>query len=184
LALFVPLLIAALLLWRLVFLAPLLELSRVVVEVSFSLLPGAGPAEVVSVDSKGDWTVRPSAITSRETVVLRSGLQQFSVCLPIFWALTVAAGFSLQKLGRILGIGTLILMISSQISVVLFLVCDVLSTVVSSHAALSMINMVHYCLGWVVPYASPLVQLIWLDRQLRELVFGESRTQKIPAPGS
>ena len=65
---------------------------------SFSLLPGAGPAEVVTVDSKGDWTVRPSALTNKETVALRSGLQQFSVCLPIFWALTVATGLRLQRL--------------------------------------------------------------------------------------
>lgn len=177
--------LTTLLLWRLVLLGPLLDLSRGVVEVCFSLLPGAGPGEVVTVDSQGNWTVRAAAVTNQGFVALRSGLQLFSLCLPIFWALTMAAcPRSGQRRGRILGVGTLVLTVSSQISVVLFLICDALSTAVSSRVALSMIDTAHYCLGWVVPYASPLALLMWLDRGWRELIFGESTTQKTPAPGS
>lgn len=199
LVLFVIFLAAVLLLWQFVLLEPLLALSRGVIEVSFSLLPlpGAGSAELIRVDSNGDWIVLASHLflpereIARQTFGLREAgvriqrelLPPFSLSLPIFWALTLAARPG-KRLTRVLGIGTLLLVIISQLSLVLFLAywTDKYFVVTSSPWTEFGLQVAGYCSNNVVPYATPLMVVISLDRGLRSLVFGEATPQKRPGP--
>ena len=176
---FLPLLGVTLLLWRYVLEKPLLEMSQAVVEVSFALLPGAGTDEVVTVDGNGDWLVYPAALVRKKATMSRSGLRCFSVSLPTFWAL--ALGVSRKtSLWRVLGSGTLLLTIVSQLSVVLYVACWALYDAGRWPTATPLLNAAAYFLVDVVPYAFPPAVLIWLDSGLRSLVFGESRQKTLP----
>ncbi|SPF45177.1 membrane hypothetical protein [Candidatus Sulfopaludibacter sp. SbA4] len=197
LALFVILLATMLLLWRLVLLKPMLALSRDIVEVSFSLLPSAGSAELITMDSNGDWIVRASLLfPAREATrqasmgevgvrTSRKMLQCFSLCFPIFWALALAA-WPGRRVWPVLGMGTLLLTITSQLSLVLFLAYWINNfyVVASTPWGTFWMKLAGNCTMDVIPYAAPLLLIIWLDRGLRSLVFGESKPQIPPGPGS
>lgn len=196
---FVILLAAMLLLWHVVLLEPLLALSRGAIEVSFSLLPlpGGSSAELIRVDSNGDWIVLAphlllpereitrQAFGSREAGVRiqRELLPTLSLCLPIFWALALAARPG-KRFGRVLGIGTLLLAIISQLSLVVFLAywTDNYFVVASSPWTRFGLQVIEYLSLNVVPYAAPLVVVISLDRGLRSLLFGESIPRIWPRP--
>lgn len=184
LILFGILLSAALALWRLVLLKPLLALSRDVVDISFSLLVGVSSAGYVTVDSGGDWIVHdPLRFPEPRIAVALEGLQCFSMCLPIFWALALAARPG-QRLWRVLGLGTLLLVVVSQLSLVLFLVYDANPSfgMVSAPWAVFLLHVAGYCTLNVVPYAAPLMMVMWLDRNLRAQVFPEPTPQIQPGP--
>jgi len=197
LALFVIILPTMLVLWRLVLLRPMLAVSRDVVEVSFSLLPGVGSAEFITMDSNGDWIVRASLLfparertrqASRGEVGLRASremLQSFSLCFPVFWALTLAA-WPGRRLWPVLGMGSLLLTLTSQLSLVLFLAYWINNfyVVASTPWGTFWLTLAGNCTIDVVPYATPLLLIIWLDRGLRSLVFRESTPKIPPSPGS
>ena len=201
LALFLILLASMLLLWKLVLLAPLQALSRGAIQGVFSLLPfpGSGSAELITVDSStGDWVVHASLLllTEREITVQIAGaneagvrmqpvmLQCFSLSLPIFWALALAVCPG-KRLWRVLGIGTLLLAIVSQASLVLFLAywTDRYFVVASSTWSEYLLQLAGYLSLNVVPYATPLVMVISLHRRLRSLVFGGYLPRIRPIPG-
>lgn len=200
LALFLILLPSLLVLWRLVLLEPLKALSRGAIQGVFSLLPfpGSGSAELITVDSNnGDWVVHASLLLwqEREITVQLAGaheagvrvqpvmLQCFSLCLPIFWALALAV-WPGKQLFRVLGIGTLLLAIISEASLVLFLAywSDRYFVVASSTWAEFWLQLAGYLTLNVVPYATPLVLVIGLHQRLRALVFGgySARIESIP----
>jgi hypothetical protein len=200
LALFAVLLGALLVLWRLVLLEPLLTMSRGAIQSVFSLLPypGSGSAELITVDSgNGDWVVHASllllperAITTQLAGLRDAGvrtqpvmLQCFSLSLPIFWALALAA-WPGKPLGRVLGIGTPLLVIVNQLSLLLFVAywTNRYFVVASSPWTEFCLNLAGYFALNVAPYATPLILVIWLDRRLRSLVFGGSTPQMPPAP--
>ena len=187
-------------LWRLVLLEPLKALSRGAIQGVFSLLPfpGSGSAELITVDSNnGDWVVHASLLLwpEREITVQLAGahaagvrvqpvmLQCFSLCLPIFWALTLAV-WPGKRLIRVLGIGTLLLAIISEASLVLFLAywTDRYFVVASSTWAEFGLQLAGYLTLNVVPYATPLVLVIGLHQRLRALVFGGYSARIQPSP--
>jgi len=175
----------------------MLALSRDVTEVSFSLLSSAGSAELITIDSNGNWIVRASLLfpareTTRQTgpgeVGVRTSrkmLQCFSVCFPIFWALALAARPG-RRLWPVLGMGTLLLTITSQLSVMLYLAYWINNfyVVASTPRGTFWVTLAGNCTIDVIPYAIPLLLIISLDRRLRSLVFGESKQQIPPGPGS
>src|ERR1017187_6825358 len=189
-ALFLILLPSLLVLWKLLLLEPLEALSRGAIQGVFSLLPfpGSGSAELITVDrGNGDWIVHASLLLlpEREITVQIAGaneagvrmqpvmLQCFSLGLPIFWALALAV-WPGKRLWRVLGIGTLLLAIISQVSLMLFLAywTDRYFVVASSTWSEFWLQLAGYLTLNLVPYATPLVLVISLHRRLRALVFG------------
>src|SRR5579872_7487589 len=96
-----------LVLWKSVCLQPLLSLSRGAIQTCFRLspLPESGSGELITVDSgNGEWNVHAmllglperditKEIAGQHEAAVRTPiamLQCFSVCLPIFWALSLA----------------------------------------------------------------------------------------------
>jgi hypothetical protein len=199
-SLFVVLLASTLLLWRLVLLPPLLTLSRGAIQSLFRLLPfpGSGSAELISVDgSNGDWVVHASllSLSERDLTKQIAGsheagvrvqpvmLQCFSVSLPIFWSLALAA-WPGKELGRILGVGTLLLVVVNELSLMLFLAhwSNRYFVVAASPWPAFFLQLAGYCALNVIPYATPLILVISLDRGLRLRVFGESTIRILRAP--
>jgi hypothetical protein len=192
LVLFVLFFAATLLLWRLVLLSPMLALSRDVMEASFSLLASArtDAAELITADGNGDWIVRASLLfqprqVTRQTALPepdvrtpRRILQSFSLAFPIFWALALAVG-SGKRLGPVLGLGTLLLTIVSQLSLVVFLAYWINFFYVVTQSPLTgfLLHMGGYCALNVIPYAAPLVLIIWLEPRLRSQLLGGSIPQ-------
>lgn len=174
--LFLLLLVPMLTFWRLVLLRPLLTLSFSAVDASFSLLLGNHSEGYVTLaNSRGDWTVHDPLLSPQPQISAPvEALQCFSLCLPIFWALALAPGFS-QRVWRVLGLGTLLLVIVSQLSIVLFVVyqANQYFGIVSAAWAVFLLHLAGYCSVAVVPYAAPLLIFIWLDRNLRAQVFRE-----------
>lgn len=202
LAVFLILLASLLVLWKLVLLEPLEALSRGAIQGVFSLLPfpGSGSAELITVDrGNGDWIVHASLLLlpEREITVQIAGaneagvrmqpvmLQCFSLCLPIFWALALAV-WPGKRLFRVLGIGTLLLAIISQVSLVVFLAywTDRYFVVASSTWTEFWLQLAGYLALNVAPYAAPLVLVIALHRRLRSLVFGGYSVRIQPSPGA
>jgi hypothetical protein len=202
LALFLILLASSLALWRLVLLQPLEALSRGAIQGVFSLLsfPASGSSELITVDpGNGDWVVHASLLLLPEREITRQiagaeeagvrvqpvMLQCFSLCLPLFWALALAV-WPGKQLWRILGIGTPLLAIISEASLVVFLAywSDRYFVVASSTWSEFCLQLAGYLTLNVVPYATPLVVVIALHRRLRSLVFGGylARIQPSPAP--
>jgi hypothetical protein len=198
--LFVILLATMLLLWRVVLLKPLLALSRGAIQVCFRLLPlpASGSAELITVDSSnGDWIVHGSLLLLREREITQQlagsrdagvrtqpvMLQIFSLSLPIFWALVLPV-WPGKRIWRILGAGTLLLAAISELSLVLFLAYWTNRYFVVASAPWSeyCLQVAGYCTLNLVPYAAPLVLVIWLHRGLRSLVFGGPKWQKRPDP--
>jgi hypothetical protein len=187
---FAILLPAMLLLWRLVLLKPLLAVSRGVAEVSFSLLPGSGSAELITLDGKGDWIVHASLLFREREVTRQTGLQSpgvrtplqmlqcFSLCLPIFWALALVT-WPGKRVLRVLGLGTFVLAIMSQLSLMAFVAywTNQFFFVASSPFWMYLLKVTAYCSIDVVPYAVPLALVILLDPEMRRLVCGESTLQ-------
>jgi hypothetical protein len=202
LGLFVILLATTLLLWRLVLLTPLKALSRGAIQVCFRLLPlpGSGSTELITVDSAtGDWIVHGSLLLLRERDITQelagssdagvrmqpAMLQLFSLSLPIYWALALPV-WPDKRLWRVLGTGTLLLAVISELSLVLFLAYWINRYFVVASAPWS-----DFCLRFagyftlnVVPYAAPLAMVIWLHPGLRSLVFGgptwQTRPTRVP----
>jgi hypothetical protein len=177
----------------------MLALSRDVMEVADSLLPSArtDPAEFITADGQGDWIVRAALLfqareVTRQTALRepdvrtpRRILQSFSLAFPIFWALALAVG-SGKRLAPVLGLGTLLLIIVSQLSLVLFLAywINIFYVVAQSSWAGFLLHMGGYCAINVIPYAAPLALIIWLDPRLRSRVLGGSIPQTPIAPES
>jgi hypothetical protein len=191
-AVFLLLLLSLLLLWKFVLLQPVLVLSRQAIEKSFSLLPcpKSGAAQLITVDpANHDWVIHAALLllTPREITVQLAGdheagvrvqppnLECFHLCLPIFWALVFPV-WPGKQLWRILGIGTLVLAIVAQVSLMLFLAywLNRYFVVAASVWWQFWLNFAGYCTVSVVPYAAPVVLIIVLHRRLRALVFGGS----------
>jgi hypothetical protein len=188
---FLPLLFANLLLWRLVLVTPLLDMLRLGVEISFSLLHTRGAISYVSVDHGGDWIVHPSGLFPEREMARRAGLtdpvmraprqtlQVLTISLPLFWALALAAWPHKQFL-RVFGVGTLLLVSIAQVSVVVLLAYWINQRLLIASSAWG-----NFCLMvagnlvvQVVPFAAPVIFVIWLDEELRWMVFGASTPQK------
>jgi hypothetical protein len=202
LALFLILLASMLVLWKLVLLEPLQALSRGAIQGVFSLLPfpGSGSAELITVDSNnGDWVVHAYLLLLPEREITKQiageheagvrmqpvMLQCFSLGLPLFWALALAV-WPGKRLWRVLGIGTLLLAIISQVSLMLFLAywTDRYFVVASSTWSEFWLQLAGYLTLNLVPYATPLVLVISLHRRLRALVFGGYSGRIQPSPGA
>jgi hypothetical protein len=202
LGLFLILLVCLLAFWRLVLLEPLKVLSRDAFQGIFSLLPfpNSGNAQLITVDSaNGDWVVHASllGLTEREITIQIAGAQEagvrvqpvmiqcFSLSLPIFWALALAV-WPGKDLWRVLGIGTLLVAIISQLSLLLFLayMTDRYFVVASSTWSQFLLQLAGYLTLNMVPYATPVILVIWLHRRLRELVFGGYLARIQLRPGS
>jgi hypothetical protein len=200
LVLFVILLVATILFWKIVLLKPLNAMLRGVSELSFSLLPGGGSTEIITVDANGDWLIHASVLFRPRPVaqhnlqpnadpqIVRTPYQWFpalTLALPIFWAIALAVRPG-KGVWRILGIGTLSLTLLSLFSAVLYLAnwTNQFYEVLSWPPASFLLETTGYTLMSVAPYAAPLVVIMWLDRTLRSRVFGESTARIPPAPGS
>lgn len=200
LALFLILLASLLPLWKLVLLQPMMALSRGAIQGSFHLLPfpESASGELITVDTgNGDWIVHASLLLLPEREITKQiaglheagvrmqpvMLQCFSVCLPIFWALALAV-WPGRHFWRVLGIGTLLLAVISEASLVLFLAywTDRYFVVASSTWTQFCLQLAGYLTLNVVPYATPVVLVIWLHRRLRSLVFGGYLAQIQPSP--
>ncbi len=201
-ALFLVLLAAMLIFWRLVLLQPLESIQRSVIQVCFRVLPfpGSGSNELITVDNgNGDWIAHASLLLLPEREVTRqlagaqeagvrlqpAMLQLFSLCLPLYWAMSLAV-WPGKEVWRVLGIGTLVLAAVAELSLIIFLAHWVnrYFVVASSPWGEFCLQSAGYFTLNVVPYAAPLVVVIWLHRRLRSLVFGvfPSRIQPAPAP--
>lgn len=194
---FLPLLVGTLLVWRFLLLSPLLDCSRAGVETFFHLIPGDSMGHI-RVENQGDWIVYPPGPPPERGAVQKAGLltelgvrmprgmlQCFSLSLPIFWALVLAT-YPHQRSGRLWGIGSLVLVGISAVSLLVYLAywSNNLFVIVSSALGNYLLTLAGKLGFGVVPYAAPLVLVIWLDPELRLAVFGESKPQKPSAPAA
>ncbi|HLK65923.1 MAG TPA: hypothetical protein VKU19_20955 [Bryobacteraceae bacterium] len=200
LGIFAALLVCALVLWKLVLLTPLLDFSRTVIQVCFRALPfpESQTQQLITVDNgNGDWVVHASYLHLAERDITKQiageheagvrtqpvMLQVFSLSLPFFWALSLAVWPGKQA-ARILGLGTLLQLLISQIAMIFFLAywTDRYFVVASALWSEFLLQLTGYCALNVVPYAAPLITVIWLHQRLRVWVFGALQRQIPPAP--
>jgi hypothetical protein len=202
LAIFAILMASLLVFWRLVLLKPALDFERGAIQACFRVLPlaSSGSGELITLDPQnGDWVVHASLLHLPEREVTRQiagaqdagvrtqpvMLQCFSVCFPLFWAVTLAV-WPGKEAWRILGIGTLALAIVSEVALILFVAywTDRYFVVAASRGGEFFLQLVGYCALNVIPYATPLIMAVWLHRRLQAWVFAGFPSQKRPAPKS
>src|ERR1051326_7911843 len=191
------LLIAMLALWGAVLLDPLRAALRVSTAVAIWLIPGDGSMADVSIQPNGDWSLRlpmPESIARQEPVQQMFGRTSkaaapikvrslklviegkypvlFLAGLPFYWELILASGWTLRR-GRLLLEGSGVLFALAVVSLVFYVIRAAIKNVhlVTGGAAGFLLDCGEYLVTNVVPYLAPLLLALYLDVDLRSLVF-------------
>ncbi len=192
-------------LWYFVLLAPLLALMRVSTGALLNLVPGSFSEATLAVDAKGDWTATlsiptgeaapwlsqyipadrpaPRALTI-QLAVQKITLGYFTLGLPLFWAVVLAAPRS-RRFWRALGFGTLILAGAALL----------LCLITIGHLAApylwgpgSWIGFVFdvgsYLGAYAVPYVAPFLVVVLLLPELRSILVPWEEEPEIEAATS
>jgi hypothetical protein len=182
--------------WWWLLLSPMMAGLRASTAVVLWMLPGGGTAPGVMLQPDGDWQLRvplPGWLARQDAVQKAYGRAPgappvnvrsfrltiaeriptfFTLGFPLFWALALAAPRS-RELWRVLGIGTALLAVLAQLSLLTY---TAFSIVANLHLATSSIattfwRSVEYLNVNVAPYLVPLLLAAWLHTGLRAQIF-------------
>lgn len=182
------LLIAMLMLWGVVLLNPLRAGLRVFTVAALRMIPGDGSVAQAAIQPNGDWSLRlpvPAAIARQEPVqqVILEGRYPavFTAGLPFYWALILASGWTLRR-GLLLLEGSAVLFVMAVLSVALYAIRMAIKNthLVTGRTAVFALDCGGYFLVNVIPYMAPLLLALYLDAELRALVFSR-QTGSSPA---
>jgi hypothetical protein len=156
-------------------------------------LPRAGALTRITEEPGGDWAIRiplpsPLEATARQmfgpdqarqlkTRYLTLRLPQtlfvrFTMAMPLFWAIVLAAPVS-WRTARALASGTALLAVLALLSSALWVAHTLHQQIplVSSRAGVFLLEFSHYLNTDALPYLGAIVLALWLDADLRSLVF-------------
>jgi hypothetical protein len=108
----------------------------------------------------------------------------FTLGFPLFWALVLAAPRA-PRLWRVLAIGTGLLAVLAQLSLLLYAAYSIETTLklATSGVSIAFWNGVEYLNVNVVPYVTPLLLAAWLHTGLRAQIFSwGGEPEPVPAP--
>ena len=182
-------------LWWLVLLNPLLAGLRLSAELTLRLLPGGSSVSHVTIGADGNWTFQvpaPAAVVNQERTQQMLGAAAagsgrikirsikvegtarypilFTVSLPLFWAILLAAP-GRQRLWRI-ACGTAVLAILALLSIAVYairLVGGYFQLTTEGFPGFLMDSAMYLAAG-VVPYLGPVLVALSLDGELRGLI--------------
>ena len=191
------LLAAMLALWGAVLLDPLRAGLRAFTAAAIWLIPGDGSVAEATIQPNGDWSLRlpmPAAIARQDPVQQMFGRVSndappvkvrslklviqgkypvlFTAGLPFYWALILASGWTWHR-GRILLEGSCVLIAVAAVSLVFHVIRTAIENLHLAGGGVSALLL--YSGGYftinVLPYMAPLLLALYLDRNLRALVF-------------
>jgi hypothetical protein len=182
--------------WWWLLLSPMMAGLRVSTAAVLWLLPGGRTASGVMLQPDGDWQLRvplPGWLARQDAVQKAYGRAPgappvnvrsfrltiaeriptfFTLGFPLFWALALAAPRTRQW-GRVLGIGTALLAVLAQLSLLTYTAYSIVANLhlATSAAATTFWRSIEYLNVNVVPYVAPLLLAAWLHAGLRAQIF-------------
>ena len=197
------LMIALLALWWFVLVNPLLLLLRGSAAILGSLAYGVSYSKLITETATGDWSFSipwelevpksrqqpdPTKIQSIEFDLARTDAIAFTFSLPLYWAIALAASPTRRGV-RPLVWGTILMVILETLLLLAFVEIDACN--IAAHLARSQsdigkwfLNFGNYLVVNVIPYVSPFVVAISLDRDLRRQIFGWGNKEPFLAGGT
>jgi hypothetical protein len=200
--------VVMLVVWWWVLLSPMLAGLRLSTGAALWLMPGGGTASGVILQPDGDWLLRvplPGFLAKQEAVQRAYGRKPgappvnvrafrlmigetipkfFTLGFPLFWALVLAAPPS-RRVWRVLAIGTGLLALLAQLSLLLYAAYSIETNLqlVTSSVPAALWRSVEYLNVNVAPYVTPLFLAAWLNTELRAQIFSwGAAPEPAPAP--
>jgi len=199
--------IAMLALWWWVLLSPMLAGLRFSTAAVLWLLPDGRSASEVMVEPGSDWMLRvpiPEFVAKQDAVQRAYGRAPgappvkvrsfkleiadrvptfFTLSFPLFWAMVLAAGRT-PRLWRVFAIGTALLGVLAQLSLLLYTAYTIETTLrlATAGAAATLWGAAEYLNVNVAPYVAPLLIAPWLHTELRLQIFSWVEAPAPPAP--
>jgi len=191
---------AMLALWWLLLLNPLLDMLRVSAQLALRALPRAGALTRITEEAGGDWAIRMPLPSPLETTAQRMfGANQtqpvktrfltlrlprqafirFTMAMPLFWAIVLAAPLSRRTVRAVLA-GSALLAVLALLTGALFVAYTIHQQIplVLSRAGVFLLKFSHYLNTDALPYLAAIVLAFWLHADLRSQVF----LRRPPAP--
>jgi hypothetical protein len=201
------LLVAMLVLWGAVLLDPLRAGLRVFTVAAIWLIPGDGSVARAAIQPNGDWSFRlpipaivarlgpvqmlgrpskhaaPSQVRSLEVVLEGKFPVLFTAGLPFYWALILASGWTWRR-GRWLLEGSAVLFVIAVVSLAGYAIRTAIKNthLITGRIPVFALDCGGYFLVNVIPYLAPLLLALYLDVDLRALVFTRQAGDWRPAP--
>jgi len=189
---------AMLALWWLLLLNPLLDILRVSAQLALRALPRAGALTQITAEAGGDWAIRMPLPSPLETAAQRMFAVQrtqpvkprfltlrlprqafirFTMAMPLFWAIVLAAPLS-RRTARAVAGGKALLAGLALLEGALFLAYTIHQQIplVASRAGVFLLSFSHYLNTDALPYLAAIVLAFWLHADLRSLVFSQRPT--------
>ncbi len=200
--------VVMLVVWWWVLLSPMLAGLRLSTGAVLWLTPGGRTASGVIIQPDGDWLVRvplPGFLAKQDAVQRAYGRKPgappvnvrsfrltigetipkfFTLGFPLFWALVLATPYS-RRVWRVLAIGTGLLAILAQLSLLVYVAYSIVTNLqlVTSSVPATLWRSVEYLNVNVVPYVAPLLLAAWLHTDLRAQIFSwGGEPEPVPAP--
>lgn len=192
------LLAAMLALWWFALRGPLLDWVQLSADFVLHSIPGVQTPTGVTVEGGGIWTLQVPVPADSDTLrrvgsgmwfrsiriqVLERVPTQFTVSLPLYWAVLFAAPWS-WRLGRSLALGTAILLVIPPFSLLAY-AAHVVKLNLYPHAAPFLgwlLDVADYVGSNVLPYILPVLLAIALHRDLRRMVLAGEMPEAAEAP--
>ena len=195
-------------LWWWLLLSPMLAGLRFSTGAILWMMPGGRTASGVVLQPDGDWAVRvplPEFLVKQEAIQrayrrvpgapspvnvrsFRLAIADrvptfFTLGFPLFWALALAAPLS-RRVWRVLAIGTALLAVLSQLSLLVYLAYAIETTLQLAPSGLpaALWRAAEYLNVNVLPYVAPLFLAAWLHRDLRTQIFSWGEPAPVPVP--
>ena len=197
------LLIVMLALWGALLLDPLRAGLRAFTVAAIWLIPGDGSTAEAVIQPNGDWALRlpmPAAVARQDAVQQMFGRASrdaapvkvrsvrlvieakypvlFTAGLPFYWALILVSGWTWRR-GRLLLEGSGVLFAVAVVSLVFYAIRTAIKNVhlINGGAAGFLLDSGEYFVVNVVPYLTPLLLALYLDLELRALIFSREATE-------
>jgi hypothetical protein len=201
---------AILAVWWWLLLTPVLAVMRAPTEFALRLLPGCGQETRILTGPDGQWSFAappgaasaplqnaiqeamrglpdaaakvPWRISSKQVVCARTSLSLFSLSLPLYWSILLAAPPRKSRLRAALG-GSALAAAIGFVSLLLFFVkgTNDLAQFVPGAAARFALDLASYLGESLLPYAAPLLIAIWLNSEFRDRILSAAALRSSPA---